>query len=188
VTTRSKLDTGYPAASELHHPEYPIEQLARSRSTRFQRGFARMSMHLAPELRDVMLEAGDDGLRILATSEITLALPAEVIRQMHAGDVELDAPQVRLIHAATVQEPVMGVRVAVPRAWTEAALHELIARGARIEEVDWFAPLPTIRAQAPLRTLLGYPKALAVLTRSQAELSMWLSRYAPVPPDPGKAA
>jgi predicted membrane GTPase involved in stress response len=188
VITRFDPGATAAAAYELRHPEYPIEQLARSRSTRFQRGFARMSMHLAPELQDVLFDAGDDGLRILAASELALALPVEVIRQMHAGEVEFGEPQVRLLHGTSVQEPVMGLRAAVPRPQTEAALHELITRGACIEEVDWFACKPTIRACAPLRMLLGYPKTLLALTRGQADLSMWLMHYAPVPPDPRKAS
>lgn len=176
------------AACARGHAEYPVEQLVRSRSTRFQRGFARMSMHLAPPLRDVLLEADDDGLHILAANELALALPCEVVRQMHAGDVDIGAPQVRFLDGATLQEPVMGLRAAVPQPQTEAALHELIARGACIDEVDWCARKPTIRAWAPLRLLLGYPKALLVLTQNQAELSMWLMHYAPMPPEPGKAS
>lgn len=170
------------------HPEYPLEQLVRSRSTRFQRGFARMSMHLVPAIEDVLFEAGDEGLRILAASELALALPCEVIRQMHAGDVDIGAPRVRFLDGTIVQEPVMGLRAAVPQPQTEAALHELIARGASIDEVDWFARKPTVRAWAPLRLLLGYPKALLVLTKGQADLSMWLTHYAPMPPEPDKAS
>lgn len=36
--------------------DYPLEQLARSISTRFQMGFARMTMHLLPEFKEVVLE------------------------------------------------------------------------------------------------------------------------------------
>src|SRR5687768_6070898 len=35
----------------MYH-EYPIEQLARGTGTRFQRGFARMTMHLLPEFKE----------------------------------------------------------------------------------------------------------------------------------------
>ena len=171
----------------MYH-EYPIEQLARSTSTRFQMGFARMTMHLLPEFKDTALEPSERGLKILATNETALALPGEVIRQIHAEDVEIEEPQVRLLYGDVVQEPIMWVRAGAERNYTEAVIHDLVTRGAEIEEVDWMAPLPVVRARAPLRQLLGYPQTLAALSENTAELRMWLSHYAPVPPGPGKAA
>jgi hypothetical protein len=168
--------------------EYPIEQLARSTTTRFQMGFARMTMHLVPEFKEVALEPSERGLRILAANETALGLPAEVIRQIHADEVRFDAPQVRLLHGVVVQEPIMWVRAAVARTYTEAVILDLVGRGADIEEVDWLAAPSVVCGKAPLRQLLGYPKALAVLCDDQAELRMWVSHYAPVPPEPGKAA
>jgi hypothetical protein len=168
--------------------EYPIEQLARSATTRFQMGFARMTMHLLPEFKEVVLEPSEQGLNILATNETALAVPGEVIRQIHAEDVKFDAPQVRLLYGEVVQEPIMWVGAGVARTYTELVIQDLITRGAEIEEVDWIAARPVIRAKAPLRQLLGYPQALAALSKDTAELRMWLSHYAPVPPEPGKAA
>ena len=171
----------------MYH-EYPIEQLARSTSTRFQRGFARMTMHLLPEFKEAALEPSDLGLKILATSEDALALPGEIIRQIYAENVAIEEPQVRLLYGQVVQEPIMWVRAGTERTDTEAVIHDLITRGAEIEEVDWMAPLPVVRARAALRQLLGYPRALAALSQHTAELRMWLSHYAPVPPGPGQAA
>ena len=168
--------------------EYPIEQLARSTSTRFQMGFARMTMHLLPEFKEAALEPSDRGLKILATNEAALALPGEVIRQIHSEDVAIEEPQVRLLYGDVIQEPIMWVRAGTERNYTEAVIHDLVTRGAEIEEVDWMAPLPVVRARAPLRQLLGYPQTLAALSQNTAELHMWLSHYAPVPPGPGKAA
>ena len=82
----------------------------------------------------------------------------------------------------------MWVRAAVPRERAEPVVHDLIGRQAEIEEVDWIAPSPVVVARAPLRELLGYPAALDALCEGNAELEMWLSHYAPVPPGPGKAA
>ena len=171
----------------MYH-EYPIEQLARGTSTRFQMGFARMTMHLLPQFKEVVLEPSDDGLKILATNEAALVPPGEVIRQIHAADVKIEEPLVRLLYGEIVQEPVMWVRAASARTYTEAVIQDLVTRGADIEEVDWFAPLPVVRARAVLRHLLGYPQALATLSHSTADLRMWLSHYTPLPPDPEKAA
>lgn len=171
----------------MYH-EYPIEQLARSTSTRIQMGFARMTMHLLPEFKDTALEPSERGLKILATNEAALALPGEVIRQIHAEHVEIEGPQVRLLYGDVVQEPIMWVRAGTERNYTEAVIHDLVTRGAEIEEVDWMAPLPVVRARAPLRQLLGYPQTLAALSENTAELHMWLSHYAPIPPGPRRAA
>jgi hypothetical protein len=188
VTLRFDASAIAAQPESLMYHEYPIEQLARGTSTQFQMGFARMTMHLLPEFKEVVLEPSAEGLKILATNEAALAPPGEVIRQIHAEDVEIEEPQVRLLYGEVVQEPVMWVRAATARTYTEAVIQDLVTRGADIEEVDWFAPLPVVRAKAPLRQLLGYPQALAVLSQGTAYLRMWLSHYAPLPPDPEKAA
>jgi hypothetical protein len=93
--------TGAPrrAARGLRHPEYAMQQLARSRSTRFQVGFARMTMYLLPQVKDVDLEPCEEGLRILAGSETALASAQELIRQIHGEDVEFGEPNVgRMSH------------------------------------------------------------------------------------------
>lgn len=171
----------------MYH-NYPLEQLARSTSTRFQIGFARMTMHLLPEFDDVVPEPSEQGLKLLAFNEEALAPARDVIRQIHPDDVMIEEPQVRLLYGDVVQEPIMWVRACSMRSFTEAVIHDLIRRGAEIEEVDWGAALPVVRARAPLRQLLGYAQGLAALSADTAELHTWLSHYAPLPPEPGKAA
>jgi hypothetical protein len=165
--------------------DYPIEQLARSARSRFQMGFARITMHLLPEFKDIVLEPSEKGLKILGANELALATPGEVIRQIHKDDVDLQEPRVRLLYDTTVREPVMWVRAAMPYRYAESAVQDLIARGAEIEEIDWMLSRPVIGAKAPLRLLLGYPQTLAERSENTADLRMWLSHYAPVPPGPG---
>lgn len=180
----------FSAAPERHvsHREYPVEQLATSRTTRFQRGFARMAMHLLPEFKNAVLEACDRGLLITAASELSIASPSEVLRRIYADDVQIGEPAVRFLYTDPVHEPIMWVRAAVPPVSTEPVVHGLIGRGAEIECVDWLGPAHVVRARAPLRELLGYPAALSELCEGKAELQMWLSHYAPMPPAPGNAA
>jgi hypothetical protein len=168
--------------------DYPIEQLARSARTRFQMGFARLTMHLMPSFDDVTFEPSLQGLKIIAANEQALTNPGEVLRQIHADDVEIKSPRVRLMYDTAVREPIMWIRAAVPQRYAELVVQDLVARGACIEEVDWMAPKPVVRAKAPLRLLLGYPQSVADLTQNTAELRMWLSHYAPIPPEPGAAA
>lgn len=185
----TRLDTpGVAGRGKAGPNHYPIAQLARNTRTRFQMGFARMTMHLFPELRDAALEASTDGLKILAASEIALAYPREVIQQIHGDDVAFDEPEVQLLYGEPVQEPIMWVRAVVDRDRMEDAVQALVGRGAAIEELDWVAPAPVVRARGPLRRLIGYPQLLAALTQGTADLQMWLSHYEPMPPEPLNAA
>ena len=162
------------------HYEYPIQQLARSIYAAPQTAFANLTKGLAPEFKDALLEPSSAGLKIIAANEDALLQPQEVIQQMHAGDVDIGAPTVRLVvDEQTVYEPIMWVRAAIPYAHLEDAIHDLINRGALIEEVDWLTRPPTVRATAPLRALMGYSKSLADQTENSADLRMWLSHYSP---------
>jgi hypothetical protein len=165
--------------------DYPLEQLARSARTRFQLGFARLTMKLLPRFDEVAFEPSMLGLRIFAETEMALALPGEVIRQMHADEVEISTPIVRVLGGDESREPIMWVRVSVNHADAEPVVQDLLAREARIEEVDWGLPRTVIRARAPLRRLLGYPQALPDLSDPTADLLMWLSHYRAPPPRPG---
>ena len=163
---------------------YPIEQLARSSRTRFQMGFARMTISRLPQLDEVAFEPSTQGLKILAASELALTTPGEIIRQIHADEVEIGKPRVRLLYGDTVREPIMWVRVSVRDTDAEAVVLDLLRRDAAIEEADWRQPRTVIRALAPLRNLLGYPRALAQLSAESPDLRMWPSHYQALPPGP----
>jgi predicted membrane GTPase involved in stress response len=168
--------------------DYPIEQLARSARTSFQIGFARAALYLMPEMEDILLDATPEGLKILGRHESALAKPGEIISQIYREEVELKEPRVRFFHYGAVHEPVMWVRLSLDYRYSEDAVLDLVRRDAEMEEVDWLRGQPVIRARASLRRLLGYPQALATLSNNTADLRMWLSHYAPVPPEPGGKA
>ncbi|MGQ0749804.1 MAG: hypothetical protein ACT4PS_04650 [Betaproteobacteria bacterium] len=168
---------------------YPIEQLARSARTRFQGGFAHMTMQLLPAFEGAALEPTAQGLKILGINEMALVAPREFIRRTHEHDVRLDEPRVReLCYGGKLREPVMCVRVSIDSTHAEAATRDLIARESSIDSVDWLHDPVVIRALAPLRNLLGYPDALADLSMRTADLKMWLSHYAPMAWGPGDDA
>jgi predicted membrane GTPase involved in stress response len=162
------------------YDDYPIEQVARSTRSAFQIGFARLTMHLMPRFDDVAFEPTASGLRILAASELALAIPAEIVRQIHEDDVELGAPRARLLYGEVVREPVMNVRASVSRSQGTAIAAALVERGARIDELEHAHARSVVRAHAPLRRLIGYPRLFATLTDGTADLRMWLSHYAEV--------
>jgi len=168
---------------------YPIEQLARSVQTRFQAGFARTTMQLMPVFEDARLEATAHGLKILGANEMALTGPSEVIRKICAHEVLLEEPQVRRhYYAGQLREPIMCVRTSVDSEHAEMVIQDLVARGSTIDSVYWLRSPAVIRAQAPLRNLLGYSHVLAELSKGAANLKMWLSHYAPVVPSPGGEA
>lgn len=168
---------------------YPIEQLARSVQTRFQAGFARTTMQLMPLFEDATLEATARGLKILGANEMALTAPSQIIRRISPHEVLLEEPQVRRhYYAGELREPIMCVRASVDSEHTEVVIQDLVARGSTIDSVDWLRSPAVIRAQAPLRNLLGYPHVLAELTKVTGNLKMWLSHYAPVVPGPGNEA
>jgi hypothetical protein len=122
--------------------DYPIEQLARSATTQFQTGFARMTVHLIPEFHDAVLEPSAEGLKILGASEVALTMPGKIIRQIHADDVQLNEPRVRLVYDKELREPVMWARASVEYDYAEAVVQDLVGRGAEIREVDRQLPHP----------------------------------------------
>lgn len=170
------------------YSNYPIEQLARGANTRFQLGFARLTIHCLPDLEDVRVEATPQGLRIFGAHEPALAPAGLAIREMHASGVEFDQPTVRLFYGNVIHEPIMWLRVALDGAYIERAIQDLVARDAEVDEVEWMAEPAVVRARAPLRQLIGYPRALAGLSDDTADLRMGLSHYAPIRPDPEEAA
>ena len=161
---------------------YPIEQVARSAHTRFQAGFARMASHLLPDLEDVAYETSPQGLKILAGDECALATPVEILRQAYGSDVEIAPVQVRLIREVTgvVKEPVMNLRVDVSPDHVQRVVEDLEQREAVLHEVDIRESATSIRAQAPLRKLLGYRETLEALTSNSVQWSLSVSHYAPV--------
>ncbi|HEY9447716.1 MAG TPA: hypothetical protein VIQ62_11650 [Burkholderiales bacterium] len=160
---------------------YPLEQIARSAHTRFQTGFARMASHLLPDLEDVAYETSSHGLKILAGDESALATPVEILRQAYGADVEIAPARVRLIReTGIVKEPVMTLRIDVSPADVQRVLKDLEQREVVLHDVAVQEPGASIRAQAPLRKLLGYQQTLDALTNDSARLSLSISHYAPV--------
>ncbi|MGE5524272.1 MAG: hypothetical protein ACM3SS_11185 [Rhodospirillaceae bacterium] len=169
---------------------YPIERIATTPHTRFQTGFARMAMYLMPELSDVVYEATILGLRILGSDESALVKPSNILQQIYGNEITLTKPRVRMLRDAQgVKEPIMNVRISAPPSTEDGILVDLYRRSAVIQERDRQPAAVVVRAQAPLRAILGYHATLSALTEGRAELWTWLSHYErlPDPPDGGAA-
>jgi predicted membrane GTPase involved in stress response len=164
--------------------EFPLEQLVQLTSTRFQEGFARQVIrevaHLRPFRDHVTLAATEEGLRMFGENEEALARPLEALRDVYRGELRASAPQVRYLSRNRQRyEPIMALRVRVAERDLPALHADLAERDVNVLEEDFSRGECVVRAEAPLRKLLGYGAALARLTGGSGQFWCWLDRYAP---------
>lgn len=171
------------------HGEFPIEQLARLASSAFQIGFARQAMRMLSPSDLVDYEATHDGLLLRAQNEETLTKPVGLLRDFYRDDLSLQPLRIRYMSLGNrPYEPVMLVRVRVPPRYMEVVRDDLAGREALLIEEHVRSSVGVLRAEAPLRTLLGYGADLAALTDHMALYWIWLDRYVPMNTPPGGKA
>ena len=169
--------------------QYPLEALARRRAARSQFEFARDARRVLVDTDDAIFEAHEQGLAIFTAHEEALATPLRLLREIYGDFVEVRSPRVRVIPGNPPQEPIMHVRVAARSKFGYRVRAELRARGALLIEHCTRGSLEIFRAEAPLKSLLGFPARLDALTDGAAERVIRLVRYAPlVMPPPLPAA
>lgn len=159
--------------------QLPLEQLVRHRARGSQIDFARDAIDILSESDDTRFEPTDRGLALLAAHEEALEPPVSLLRDRYGDAVEIRPPRVRCLPGHPLQHPVMAVRVALRREHSLAALQELRSRGARILEECLRGRTWIVRAEAPLRDLLGLGERMAALSDGTALLTVRLSHYAP---------
>ena len=163
--------------------DLPLEAVARKRAAQSQAEFVRRAALVVRSTEDVRVHASEDGLRILAANEDSLAGSVAALRRLYADSVDISPPSVRVIEGKPMREPVMTVRISTRRDYTADVRQELQRRGAKILEECSGSRLFIVRGVAPMTELLGLPAALAALTRGSAVHWIRLSHYAPVPPE-----
>jgi hypothetical protein len=159
------------------HFDLPVEQLLRRRDTRFQLGFARQAKKLVPDGNEFLVAPSRQGLHVLARHEEALAPPVAVLRDAYGDSLDVQPPQVRVIHEPFPQEPVMHVRIRAEVRDLEAIKEALRARGARLDEEYLRSSYGVLRYEAPLARLLGLPEDLSRLTTGRAQHWTALSHY-----------
>jgi len=160
--------------------QYPLEALARRRSSVNQIDFAREARRALADSDEVMFEPLDRGLAIFAAHEDALEEPKRILHDMYGDFVEVRSPKVRYMPGEPAHEPIMHVRVTARRENAAALLRELRQRGARILEECTRNRVFIVRAEAPLESLLGLPARLDELTDGLAMHSIRLVRYSPL--------
>lgn len=169
--------------------EFPIERLAQLASSAFQIGFARQAMRMLSASHVVAYEATHEGLFMRAQNEETLAKPVDILRDLHGDDLILQPLRIRYMSLGNrPYEPIMLLRVRVPPRYLEVVRGDLVRREALLLEEHVRSSISVLRAEAPLRTLLGYGADLAALTDRMALYWIWLDRYMPMNTPPGGKA
>jgi translation elongation factor EF-G len=113
-------------------------------------------------------------------NEEALARPLEALRDVYRGELRASAPQVRYLSRNRQRyEPIMVLRVRVAERDLPALHADLAERDVNVLEEDFSRGECVVRAEAPLRKLLGYGAALARLTGGSGQFWCWLDRYAP---------
>lgn len=159
--------------------QLPLERMARLRAGSSQFDFAREALAILDETDDSRFEPTPRGLAMFAANEDALERPVAVLQHRFGDAVDIRPPRVRCLPGHPLQQPVMALRVAVPREHSLAVLQELRQRDVRIDEECQRGRTFIYRGRAPLRALLGLGGRLASLSRGSAQLAMRLSHYAP---------
>ncbi len=124
----------------------------------------------------------DDGeqLNLCAANEQALEEATPLVAAALGASARFGTPRAHCAvrgHDGARLQPVMYVRVQVPRAHAAHVREELARRGARLVEADPQGDRFVLRAEAPLAALIGYRKFLQDTTNARFELWSWLARY-----------
>lgn len=124
------------------------------------------------------------GGQLRALNENALAQARDLVRQGQRGEVVFDEPAVHTYVDEVLQaqmEPLMFIRLNAPRSRWAPLVEELRQRRAKLHEVELQPQVAVVRAEAPLRRLLGFEHAIAGLGEvPPIQVAVWLLRYEPV--------
>jgi translation elongation factor EF-G len=108
---------------------------------------------------------------------------------IYGDDLKLLPPRVRYMSLGNrVYEPIMLLRVRTAPSHLDAVRNDLASRKLKILEEHEHPSVCVLRAEGPLRKLLGYGESLAKLTGDKALHWIWLDRYVPQDEPPGDRA
>lgn len=173
----------------MEHSEFPIQRLAQLASSPFQIGFARQVTRMLESSDLITFEATHDGLLMRAQNEDALSRPAALLRDLYGEDLVLHPPRVRYMSLGNrPYEPIMLLRVRIAPRHRQAVSDDLAARDVALLEAHERPSVCVLRAEAPLRRLLGYGETLSALTNGNGLYWIWLNRYVPIDDPPGGCA
>lgn len=141
----------------------------------------------APQLRQpdsrgskfTLIQRGSQG-EIWALNERALREGRQAVERAHRGAVRFGPPTVHTYLCPlrrVPMEPLMFVKVNARREHLDPILHELRARGARMQEVELQGRRVILRAEARLPALLGFEDVVLSISTHSAQVFAWLVRY-----------
>jgi elongation factor G len=143
-----------------------------------------------------LLDAAKEGLEDSLTRGPLLGYPlidcAVVVKELILDDEHSSVPAVRAAGSMALMqaieeakpsllEPLMAVEVATPEEFMGAVHSDMSTRRGRVLGMDTNSAAPSISADVPLASMVGYATALRSATQGRASYTMQFSRYEAVP-------
>lgn len=171
------------------HPEFPIEQMLRSKDETVQSQLSQeiWRRHLVPA-EDTLYVSVSNGLRVLARTEDALQSAVTALRVRFGAALIVDVPSVRYACGAQVLEPYMEVQLSGPDRHLALVRNGVGRRRARTPAVYRHNGHFVLFVEAPMASLLGYADELDELTVGSVALRMQLKRYVRIDDDGPEAA
>lgn len=170
------------AGGGREYPEYPVLRRIALEGAWSRAGFAFEVRLALAELHDVACLPTASGMAVVAASEAELDRAIARLRELHAEQLVVGPPVVRLRDTGRGREvPVMGLQVRCPPNHVERVRRDLQRRGAAIVEASSGEHFGVVRASVALAAILGYARQLHELTRGAGRSVCWLERYEPLP-------
>ncbi|OAD60359.1 Ribosome-releasing factor 2, mitochondrial [Eufriesea mexicana] len=82
----------------------------------------------------------------------------------------------------TLLEPIMNVEVMVPEEYLSAVLKDLSRRRAEVKFIDVIRQNKIVHCLVPLAELLGYSRAVRIISSGHASFSSEFDHYEPLDP------
>lgn len=162
---------------------YVLQQLFVYAGKSPQLAFAENAAAKLRPLPGVWPEPTNHGLMVLAVAEAPLDAAAVLLQAVFGDDIS-PGPRRVCQHHYPWMEPLMDLFIRVPTSHAQIVVSDLhcrhaIRRFTMVEERVWL-----VRAEAPMKSLLGYGQSLAVLSQGHADHWVTFNRWEPIEPQP----
>jgi hypothetical protein len=160
------------------YPDYPLAQELKLLFKSGLRDFERYLQSILFYPSETIIEASQHGLFIFSKNEEALERPVRVLDDIFRDAIRSASPQVRYFRRGSkLYEPIMHLRVSVNNHFSKEVEADLLRREAVVFENDKVRNGYVLRAEGPLRNLIGYKKDLDAITDHSAYCLSWLDRY-----------
>lgn len=160
------------------YPDYPLAQelkiLFKSGITDFERYLK--AILFCPS--ETIVEASQHGLFLFSKNEEALEKPVRTLDDIFRDALRSSVPQVRYFRKDhQLYEPIMHLRLTVNNHFVHDVELDLLERDATIFDNYKVRNGYVLRAEGPLRNLIGYKQDLETITDRSAYYLSWLDRY-----------